>query len=178
MCAACRRRAMPQLVADRAGGTKDATEPKWVMLATAGGITCLLRGSLGEIEAVPGGTALALRFLAETASVAAASGYAPRAAFTARAQGMLTAKGSSFVPSMYRDMQGNALVEVDQILSDMVDRARLLNLATPLLEAAVAQLRVYQNRILAAASGTPGLSAAKCQLSYRGRATRMSLRIP
>jgi 2-dehydropantoate 2-reductase len=54
---------------------------KWVMLATAGGITCLLRGSVGEIEAVPGGAALALGFLAETTSVAAASGYAPRAVF-------------------------------------------------------------------------------------------------
>lgn len=134
---------------------------KWVMLATAGGITCLLRGSIGEIEAVPGGAALALGFLAETTSVAAASGYAPRTVFTARARGILTAKGSSFAPSMYRDMQGNALVEVDQILGDMLFRARGLNLATPLLEAAVAQLQVYQNRILATVSDTPALPASR-----------------
>lgn len=31
---------------------------KWVMLATAGGVTCLLRGNVGEIEAVPGGADL------------------------------------------------------------------------------------------------------------------------
>jgi 2-dehydropantoate 2-reductase len=62
---------------------------------------------------------------------------------------------------MYRDMQGNALVEVDQILGDMLFRARGLNLATPLLEAAVAQLQVYQNRILATVSDTPALPASR-----------------
>ncbi|WP_428489582.1 ketopantoate reductase family protein [Rhodopila sp.] len=128
---------------------------KWVMLATAGGITCLLRGNVGEIEAVPGGARLALRFLAEASSVAAASGHAPSEAFTTRARGMLTTKGSSFAPSMYRDMQGNAPVEVDQILGDLLDRAGKLDLATPLLEAAVAHLQVYQNRVVAA-SGRPG----------------------
>lgn len=119
---------------------------KWVMLATAGGITCLLRGNVGEIEAVPGGADLALRFLAESASVAAASGFPPREAFMARARGTMTAKGSSFASSMYRDLQGNAPVEVEHILGDLLYRARGFDLPTPLLEAAVAQLRVYQNR--------------------------------
>jgi 2-dehydropantoate 2-reductase len=125
---------------------------KWVMLATAGGITCLVRGNIGEIEAVPDGAAIALNFLAEIASVAAASGYPPRDVFTTRARGMLTAKGSNFAPSMYRDMQGSAPVEVDQILGDMLGRAHGLDLETPLLRAAVAQLRIYQKRILAAAA--------------------------
>jgi 2-dehydropantoate 2-reductase len=125
---------------------------KWVMLATAGGITCLLRGNVGEIEAVPGGANLALRFLAEVTSVAGGAGYAPREAFSNRARGMLTTRGSNFASSMYRDMQGNALVEVDHILGDMLYRAREQNLDAPLLEASVAQLRVYQNRVLAAIS--------------------------
>jgi 2-dehydropantoate 2-reductase len=119
---------------------------KWVMLATTGALTCLLRGNVGEIEAVPGGAALALRFLAESTSVAAASGYPPREAFLARVRGMLTAKGSGFASSMYRDMQGNGPVEVEHILADLLDRARGYGLDTPLLEAAVAQLRIYQNR--------------------------------
>jgi 2-dehydropantoate 2-reductase len=122
---------------------------KWVLLATAGGITCLLRGNVGEIEAVPGGAELALRFLAESDSVAAASGFPSRDAFMARARVMMTARGSSFASSMYRDMQRNLPVEVDHILGDMLDRARALDLATPLLEAAVAQLRIYRNRITA-----------------------------
>jgi 2-dehydropantoate 2-reductase len=133
---------------------------KWMMLATGGGVTCLFRGNVGEIEAVPGGAALALRFLAEITAIAAASGFPPRDAFTARARAMLTAKGSGFATSMYRDMQGNAPVEVEHILGDMLHRARGLDLPTPLLEAAVTYLRVYQNRLRAAPSlgsaATPG----------------------
>lgn len=123
---------------------------KWVMLATAGALTCLLRGNVGEIEALPNGADLAMRFLAETTSVAAASSYTPRPAFTARAQAMLTAKGSAWAPSMYRDLLLNAPVEVEQILADMADRAAGFQLPTPLLEAAVAQLRIHQARLLAA----------------------------
>jgi 2-dehydropantoate 2-reductase len=120
---------------------------KWVMLAATGALTCLLRGTVGEIEAVPDGAELALRFLAETAGVATASGYAPREAFMARARAMLTARGSGFASSMYRDLQSGAPVEVEHILADMLLRARDLGLAVPLLEAAVSQLRVYQNRL-------------------------------
>lgn len=123
---------------------------KWVMLATAGGLTCLLRGNVGEIEAVPGGAALALGFLAECTAVATASGYPPREAFAARVRGVMTAKGSNFASSMYRDMQANAPVEVEHILADMLARAARLDVAAPLLEAAVAQLRIYQNRLAAA----------------------------
>jgi len=122
---------------------------KWVLLATTGALTCLLRGTVGEIEAVPGGTELALRFLAEAVGVAAASGYPPREAFLARTRGMLTAKGSGFASSMYRDLQGGAPVEVEHILADMLRRAGAMGLAVPLLEAAVAQLRIYQNRVVA-----------------------------
>jgi 2-dehydropantoate 2-reductase len=60
---------------------------------------------------------------------------------------MMMAKGSSFASSMYRDLQSNAPVEVEHILGDMLQRARRFGLATPLLEAAVAQLRIYQNRV-------------------------------
>jgi 2-dehydropantoate 2-reductase len=120
---------------------------KWVMLATAGGVTCLLGGNVGEIEAVPGGAALALRFVEESSAVAAASGYPPREAFIARVRGMMTAKGSDFASSMYRDMEAGQPVEVEQILGDLLDRARGFDLPTPLLEAAVVRLRVYQNKV-------------------------------
>ena len=47
---------------------------KWVMLASLGGVTCLLRGTVGDIEAA-GGASIALAFLDECSAVAAASGY-------------------------------------------------------------------------------------------------------
>jgi 2-dehydropantoate 2-reductase len=45
---------------------------KWVQLASLGAITCLLRGNIGEIVAVPGGAELSLTALSECAAIAAA----------------------------------------------------------------------------------------------------------
>jgi 2-dehydropantoate 2-reductase len=122
---------------------------KWVMLASAGAATCLMRGNVGEIEAA-GGADVTLRCLAEAAAIAAAAGYPPRAAFIDGTRAMLTEKGSSLATSMYRDMLNGLLVEVEHILGDLTRRARELapDLDTPLLDAATAKLRVYQNRLI------------------------------
>ena len=120
---------------------------KWVMLAGAGAATCLMGGNVGEIEAVEGGADVMRRCLQETAAVAAASGFPPRDAFIAGTEAMLTEKGSSLATSMYRDMQSGQSVEVEHILADMTLRARGLGIDTPLLDAATAELRVYQNRL-------------------------------
>jgi 2-dehydropantoate 2-reductase len=52
-------------------------------------------------------------------------------------------------PSMYRDLQAGKPVEVDQILGDMVARARQFGIAVPLLAAAATQLSIYQQRLSA-----------------------------
>lgn len=46
---------------------------KWVFIATAGAITCLMRGTVGDIVSVPGGTEYAKAVLAETAAVSSAA---------------------------------------------------------------------------------------------------------
>jgi 2-dehydropantoate 2-reductase len=120
---------------------------KWVFLASLGGITCLLRGTVGDIEAVPGGADLALRLLRECAEVARASGFAPREDFMARTTGALSARGSGLASSMYRDLQRGTPVEVDHILADLLARARSFGQDAPLLAAAVAQLSIYQGRL-------------------------------
>jgi 2-dehydropantoate 2-reductase len=127
---------------------------KWVFLATLGGITCLMRGTIGEIEAAPGGAALARQLLGECAAVAVASGHAPTASFLEQTAATLTAKGSGLASSMYRDLQRGLNVEVDQILGDMVVRAQHLAVPTPLLATAFANLRVYQQRLAAARSSS------------------------
>ena len=126
---------------------------KWLMLASAGAATCLLRGTVGEIEAVPDGTALVLAIIQEVASVATAAGFPPRDAMIARARAMLTARASGFAPSLYRDVSVQAPVEVEQILGDLLERAHRFNLHTPYLRAVVAQLRVYQGRKAEAMAG-------------------------
>jgi 2-dehydropantoate 2-reductase len=120
---------------------------KWVMLASLGAATCLLRGNIGEIAATPHGANLGRAILGEAAAIAAACGYPPGAEFLLRTEKMLTATGSTLTSSMYRDMAGNGRVEVDQILGDLVERGSRLSVGTPLLEAAFVQLKIYSARL-------------------------------
>ncbi len=59
---------------------------KWILLASMGGITCLMRGNVGEIAAVPGGLDFVHRFLDEVVSVVRAVGQPPSDAFLSRAR--------------------------------------------------------------------------------------------
>ncbi|MBV9784660.1 MAG: 2-dehydropantoate 2-reductase [Acidisphaera sp.] len=122
---------------------------KWVLLAALGAITCLMRGTVGEIEAAPGGIDFALGVLAECVAIAAASGQPPRDDVVANARATLTAKGSSFASSMYRDLVQGSAIEADQIVGDMLARARRASVSTPLLATAYTHLAVYQNRLSA-----------------------------
>jgi 2-dehydropantoate 2-reductase len=120
---------------------------KWTMLASLAGITCLMRGTIGEIEAVRGGAGFALRFVDEVNSVVKAVGQPPRAAHLETVQAVVTQKGAPTTASMYRDLIQGAAVEADQILGDLLSRGERAGIDTPLLAAAYAQLCVYQNRL-------------------------------
>jgi 2-dehydropantoate 2-reductase len=123
---------------------------KWVLLASLGAATCLLRANIGEIEAIPGGADLCRAILSECSAISAAGGYPPGAAFLARTEKVLTTPGSGLTSSMYRDLLKNAPVEVDQILGDLLERGRKFDITAPLLEAACVSLRIYQARLTAA----------------------------
>ena len=117
---------------------------KWVQLASLGAITCLLRGTIGEIVAVPGGTDLSLKMLDESVAVAAACGQKPSEAFRSRHTSAMTAQRSPLTSSMYRDLCKSAPVEADHILGDFIERGAAHGVVTPLLKVAFVNLRVYQ----------------------------------
>jgi 2-dehydropantoate 2-reductase len=116
---------------------------KWTLLAAGGAATCMLRGTVGEIVAAPGGDETVRSIIAETTSIGTAAGFPPRDAARARTEGLLTAPGSSFTTSMYRDMMQGFSVEADHILGDLVARAQKLGVAVPLLTAAYTTLAIY-----------------------------------
>lgn len=120
---------------------------KWVMLATIGGITCLMRGNIGEVLAAPGGASFILSFFDEVIGVVSAVGQAPKTAFVEAARKTLTTPGSTQAPSMYRDLQQGSPIEADQIIGDLLARGGTAGIATPLLATAYAHLSVYQRRI-------------------------------
>jgi 2-dehydropantoate 2-reductase len=119
---------------------------KWVTLASVGGITATMRGSLDDVHAAPGGNEFALAYLAEAAAVAAAAGYALLPAGLARIHALLTTPGALPTSSMYRDLLGNRPIEADAIVGDLVERARQLGVATPLVAAAYANLKIYERK--------------------------------
>jgi 2-dehydropantoate 2-reductase len=117
---------------------------KWVMLASLGAITCLMRGAIGELVAISGGAALSLQVLDECAATAAACGHKTSETFQSQQSAAMTAPGSPLTSSMYRDLRKGAPVEVDHILGDLLQRAIAKEVATPLLNAAFINLRIYQ----------------------------------
>jgi 2-dehydropantoate 2-reductase len=117
---------------------------KWVQLASLGAITCLMRGTIGEIVAAPGGADLSLKVLDESAAVATACGHKPSEALLARHAAAMTEPSSPLTSSMYRDLRKGAPVEADHILGDLIERGGTHGVATPLLKAAFVNLRIYQ----------------------------------
>jgi 2-dehydropantoate 2-reductase len=123
----------------------EAMWAKWVFIAAIGGVNSLLRGTIGDVVAVPGGAEFAEAVVAEAAAVAGAAGFPVPAADLAATRRTVTdpATGGS---SLYRDLLGGHPVEVEQIFGDLTARARELGVAVPLLDLVTLQLRVHQHR--------------------------------
>jgi 2-dehydropantoate 2-reductase len=119
---------------------------KWVFIATIGALTCLMRGTVGDIVAIPDGARLGPAILAEAAAVSAATGYPVPADFLRSTAEIITQPGSEFASSMYRDVAAGLGTEAEQILGDLTARARTLGVAVPLLDLATLHLRVYEHR--------------------------------
>jgi 2-dehydropantoate 2-reductase len=119
---------------------------KFVMIATMAGMNCLMRGTVGDINATDDGAALMLQLFAENQAVAAAAGYPLRQAYCDNIAKMLTEKGSPNNASMHHDLAHGSRTEGDWIVGDMRRRAGKLGVDTPLLRAAFAHLQVYENR--------------------------------
>ncbi|MBP2303544.1 2-dehydropantoate 2-reductase [Azospirillum picis] len=119
---------------------------KWLLLSSLGAITCLMRGTTGEVEAAPGGRDFILDVIDEAMTVISAVGVPPRQATVEAVRGLLTTKGSPMTSSMYRDLEGGHRVEAEEIVGDLVRRGREAGIATPLLAAANTHLGVYANR--------------------------------
>ncbi|WP_137992111.1 ketopantoate reductase family protein [Streptomyces vilmorinianum] len=126
---------------------------KWVFITTFGAVTSLMRGTVGEVNAVPGGADLGPAVLAEAAAVSAAAGRPVPESERTTTLDIVTATGSSMVPSLYRDLVAGRPTEVEHLFGDLVARARALEVPTPLLDLATLHLRVHQERVLAAARG-------------------------
>ncbi len=122
---------------------------KWVGLAALAMVTCLLRGSVGEVNQTPWGGMLAAQGLQECAAIAAAQGFAQTQAHLDKLLGNLTQAQSTQTCSLYRDLLHGAPVEVEHVLSDLWRRGALHAVSAPLLAATAAQLCIHNHRLAA-----------------------------
>lgn len=120
---------------------------KWVSIIGLAGATCLMRAAVGDIVTAPGGEKTIHAILDETAAIASACGYHPRAEVLARFRGLFTEPGSSFTASMLRDIEAKHRIEADHIVGDLLSRAEACNVATPLLQLIYVHLKAYEARM-------------------------------
>jgi len=117
---------------------------KWVFIASAAGLTSLMRASIGDIVAAEGQD-VALSIFDECCAIAAHNGFAPRPAAVERGRKMMTAPGSPMTASMYKDIVRGTPVEADHIIGDLLRRAGRTRSTVPsVLRTAYVHLKAYE----------------------------------
>jgi 2-dehydropantoate 2-reductase len=130
---------------------------KWVLLATFAGMTCLMRGAVGDIVAA-GAAGLMEALLDECRDIAASQNQMIRPEVLERTRTLLTQPNSTVMASMLRDLERGARTEADHVLGDLLDRQSELAVSSPsLLRIAYLHLKTYEAR--RAREGTPSAGA-------------------
>jgi 2-dehydropantoate 2-reductase len=119
---------------------------KWVFLSSLAASTSLMRTSVGNILAVPGGKDFLLGMLDETSAIAAAAGHPPGGPFFERVKGLLTTEGSPMTASMFRDIKAGLPVEADHVIGDLIARAEPAKVPVPKLRIAYTHLKAYEKQ--------------------------------
>ena len=117
---------------------------KWVFIATAAGLTCLMRGAIGDIVAAKASD-LAISLFEECAAIAEQQGHPPGPATVQLIRATITAPGSVMTASMLRDIENNGPVEADHIIGDLMSRGEATSNLS-LLRVAYAHLKAYEAR--------------------------------
>lgn len=117
---------------------------KWILLASLGAITCLMRGTIGQVASAPGGQKFARALMDEIIAIAVAEGYIRRERYLSETIALLTETDSDMTSSMYRDLTAGYAIEAAQIIGDLITRAERHGLESPLLSAVWVHLSVYQ----------------------------------
>ncbi|MBB6243010.1 2-dehydropantoate 2-reductase [Rhodanobacter sp. MP1X3] len=119
---------------------------KYSFLTALAAATCLMRASVGVIVATDGGRDFMEQLYAECVAVAATAGSPIPASARELALKNLTQDGSPVTASMLRDLESGQQIEGEQIVGDMLQRARAAAIDAPLLTVAWCHLQSYQKQ--------------------------------
>ncbi|TGQ76266.1 oxidoreductase, partial [Mesorhizobium sp. M8A.F.Ca.ET.207.01.1.1] len=132
---------LDHVASDRIGQEQWNKYPFLTALAAA---TSLLRADIGTIVAPDDGQAIVHGLYDEGLAVAEAAGEPIPEAAQDTARGTLTQSGSALKASMLRDLEAGQQVEAEQIVGDMLARARKADQEALLLQVAYSSLQAYQ----------------------------------
>src|SRR5258708_6106795 len=119
---------------------------KWVLLATVAGMTCLMRGAIGDIVAA-GAAGFTEGLFGECRRIAASEDQMIRPDVVQRIRTLARQAGSTFMASMLRDLERGARTEADHVLGDLLQRQPELAVGSPsLLRIAYLHLKTYEAR--------------------------------
>jgi 2-dehydropantoate 2-reductase len=119
---------------------------KFVFLTSLAAMTCLMRGSVGEIMATRDGGALMNEMLDSCAAIAGSHGIALGSPWLEKTRALLTDRQSTLAASMLRDLEAGRRTEANHILGDMLERAEAAALPAALLRTAYCHLQTSEAR--------------------------------
>lgn len=143
LAAACVQAGVDHVASDAIGQEQWV---KYTFLTTLAAATCLMRADVGTIVATDDGAEIVRGLYAECLAVAEAAGEPIPEKAQAVALAATTQEGSALKASMLRDLEAGQQVEAEQIVGDMLVRARATGQAAPLLAVAYAHLQAYQRQ--------------------------------
>ena len=123
---------------------------KFVGLATLAAMTCLMRGTVGDILATDEGAALFDATFVACQAAARAAGFEPREAPMAVFRTMMSDRQSLLTASMARDLESGGPIEGAHIVGDMLKRVMAAGVEPASLRAAWCHLQVAERRRLSA----------------------------
>jgi 2-dehydropantoate 2-reductase len=119
---------------------------KLVHLSTVAGMTCLMRGSVGEIARTPDGTRLLNEFFDLNIEIATRAGCAPKQGFIDEFRALFANRDAAYSASMARDIERGGPIEADHILGFMLERCRAYGLDDRLHMIAYTHCKTYEAR--------------------------------
>lgn len=120
---------------------------KWVMVASGALMTCLMRGTVGDILKTRDGRRLMEQAIDECSTVAALDGHPVPDRVAVEMRDRLLDETSTWAASMMRDIaQGAGRIEADAIVGDLISHAEAAGRDLPLSRIAYCHLQVYQGR--------------------------------
>jgi len=131
-----------------ANAVTDVSQKMWdklVMLGTLAGMTTLMRASVGEIVRA-GGAPVSLAMLERNSLISEKSGFPVSPELLAGYRKLFADPTAELTASMLRDMERGGPVEADHIVGHLVNLARRHGIPDELHTAALANLKVYEQK--------------------------------